>query len=425
MSEVITASEPRRNALPGGINPLLHYALLPLRVLFILASTAAISVIFALGMVLHGARQLLALIPGVTAVANGWHVAYHAAIYRLGRRILKDPRDEPILAAVISLILTTVPVFVVQLIVVDINWFLVLTFYALVFGPKLRGFVRTFSAWHQEVHRRGGILKGPSPFERVFGFTFIALLFSLPTGQIQSGVAHVMQHHRENAGEDDAFESAGYNHASLWDFYRFMIGHVFYQIFLITPYLYFKRRGRDDLAAIQIKGNLVYFAFVLPIALYSWQIAVFYVLVPWLASAFILGLNNWVQHPFYGGRADGDNYMTNTVTLLETPVNFLNEGYHLVHHHRAGLHWTESPQEFEAMREQMKKADSIVIRDLGVPDLFLYLTVLGAFNVVARKYEPWEPMTHEEKVAHLKLRSQALSGAEAEVRDTFASAGQA
>lgn len=415
MNTAAVANErPRRSALPGGINPVLHYALLPLRVLFIAASTAAITIIFTLGMVLHVARLMLALVPGVTPAANAAHGVYHGLIARLGRRVLVDPRDEPILAAVISLTFTAMPVFIAQLILVEINWYLLAAFYAFVFGPKVRGFVRTFSAWHQEVHRRGGILKGPSPFERTFGFTLVALLFSLPTGQIQSGVAHVMQHHRENAGELDAFESAGYDHASLWDFYRFMIGHVFYQIFLITPYLYFKRRERDDLAAIQIKGNLVYFAYVLPIALYSWQIAVLYVLVPWLASAFILGLNNWIQHAFYGGRSDGDHYLSNTVTFLETPVNFLNEGYHLVHHHRAGLHWTENPKEFVAMRDQMKASDSIVFRDLGVTDLFLYLTVLRAFNLLARKYEPWQPMTHEEKVAHLKRRSQAFAPGAAE-----------
>jgi hypothetical protein len=49
-----------------------------------------------------------------------------------------------------------------------------------------------------------------------------------------------------------------------------------------------------------------------------------------------------------------------------------------------------------------------------VTDLFLYLTVLRAFNLLARKYEPWQPMTHEEKVAHLKRRSQAFAPGVAE-----------
>ena len=401
----------RRGTLPFGVSPLLHGCLLPLRLAFILASSLAMGLIFSLSMLLHGGRQLLARLPGVGRLAERSYAVYHGAIDQLFGRWLVDRRDEPILAAAISLLLTTLPIFAIQLYLGEVRWYLLLAFYAFVFGPKLAGFVRTFSAWHQEIHRRGGVLKGPSPFEKRFGFSFLALLFSLPTGQIQSGVAHVMQHHRENAGELDAFESSGYNHASLVDFYRFMTGHVFYQIFLITPFLYFRQRGRDDLAAIQIKGNLLYIGLFVLLALYSREIALAYMLVPWLATAFILGLNNWIQHPFYGGRADGESYLTNTVTLLETPVNFLNEGYHLVHHHRAGLHWSENPQEFVAMREQMIAADSLVFRDLGVPDLFLYLTVLGDFERLAQKFEPWQAMTHAQKVAHLRRRSGALEGA--------------
>ena len=398
----------RRTHLPFGVSPLLHGLLWPLRLLFILASSLAIGLIFAQAMLLHGVRRLLARLPGCAGIAERSYAAYHGWVDRAFGRWLVDRRDEPILAAAISLLATSLPLFALQLYLGELRWWLVLAFYACVFGPKLAGFVRTFSAWHQEIHRRGGVLRGPSPFERAFGFSFLALLFSLPTGQIQSGVAHVMQHHRENAGELDAFESSGYDHASLLDFYRYMTSHVFYQIFLITPFLYFRQRGRPDLAAIQLKGNLLYIGLFVLLALYSWQIALAYMLVPWLATAFILGLNNWIQHPFYGGRSDGENYLTNTVTLLETPVNFLNEGYHLVHHHRAGLHWSENPQAFAAMREQMVAADSLVFRDLGVPDLFLYLTVLGDFDRLARKFEPWQPMDHAQKVAHLRRRSAAL-----------------
>lgn len=390
---------------PVGLHPLFHYGTLPLRLILVAASTVAVVGIFALSMTLHCLRLVASALPGARKLAGWFYNLYHGIVGRLGKRVLADERDEPILAAVLSLTLCVLPIFVAQLLLYEINGYLVIAYYTIVFGPKIRGFVRSFSAWHQEVHRPGGILKGRSPFERVFGFTWCAFLLGLPMGLIQSGVAHVQQHHRENGNYEDAFSSAQYNHASLWDFYRHLLRDVFHQVFLTTPYAYFRRRGRNELATVQIKGNLLYFAVVAPVFFYSWQIAALYVLVPWFATAFILGLVNWTQHPFYGGRDDSLNYMTNTLTVLETPVNFLNEGYHLSHHQRSGIHWTENPAFFASMRDKMKKAGSMVFRDLGVTEIFLLLTVCRAFGVLARKLEPWEPMSHAEKVALIRRRS--------------------
>ena len=49
----------------------------------------------------------------------------------------------------------------------------------------------------------------------------------------------------------------------------------------------------------------------------------------------------------------------------------------------------------------------MVFRDVGVTEVFLLLTCLRAFGILARKYEPWEPMSHAEKVAHIRRRSGA------------------
>ena len=410
MNQILAAPNPATivRGAPYGVHPVLHALLWPARFILMLASTVAVLPIFVLSMSLHVVRVILGLIPGVRPLANFVHGRYHAFIGWIGKRVLIHESDEPILAAVISLTVSAGGVFLAQLILYKINWYLVIAFYIFVYGPKIRGFVRSFSAWHQEIHRpTGGILKGPSPFERTFGFSFFAFLLGLPMGLIQSGVAHVHNHHRENGNYFDAFGSAQYNHANLWHFVRYMTRDVFHQIFLTTPAAYFLKRQRGDLALVQLKANLLYFAVVVPVFFYSWQIGVLYVLVPWLATVFMLGLVNWTQHPFYGGRDDSLNYMTNTLTVLETPVNFLYEGYHLAHHHRSGRHWTENPQLFEDMRAKMKAADSIVLRDVGVTEVFLLLTVFRAFGFLARKYEPWEPMSHAEKKEHLRNRSNA------------------
>ena len=388
---------------PGGVDPWLHRVLLPLRILLVAWSCASMLGIFALAALLQLLRMALAALPGARRLGGWWTQRYHRATGALAQRVMVDPRNEPILAAVISLALTALPIFGLQLLLGEVEPLLVLAFYAAVFGPNVRAYVRSFSALHQEGHRNG--LKGRSPYEALCGSSFFYAFLCVVSGLIPHAVGHTQQHHRENGSRQDAFASHRYDHTSLWHFLVYMTRDVIYQQFMLTPYLYFRRKGKHAQARIMIKGNLVYLAVLLPVALYSWEIALWYLLVPWGASNFLSGVIHWTQHAFCGGVRDRDNYFANTVTLLETPVNFLNEGYHLCHHHSPGLHWSESPQLFETLQPELRRADAMVFRDLSVTDLFLLMTVLRAFGPLADKYQSWEPMSRAQKIAHIRRRA--------------------
>lgn len=419
---------------PANVGPVFHCIAMPLFAVLVAFSLVAIVAILTLAFSLQLLRWLLTRVPGVSALSSAIAAFYHRQVQRLADRWLKDPRDEPILAAAITLAFTAGPIFIAQLWLGEVWWPLVIAFYAAVYGPNIRAFVRSFSSMHQEGHVPGGIFKRPSRLDQWCGNSFLYMFFAIHMGLTPHALAHLQQHHRENAGPLDLYATARYDHANLWHFVVYMVREVMYQQFLISPYLYFRSREKRRQMRAMLVGNLIHLALFAALALYSLPIALFYMLVPWCASNVLMGVIHWSQHAFYGGQEDPKDFMYNTVTLLEKPVNILNEGYHVCHHHWANVHWSESPELFERIKPEMQVAQSMVFRDLSVMDLFLLL-VLRRFDRLADKLEWWQPLSHEEKVALLRKRvkpapieaherahRQPMSSREALVETAFARA---
>ena len=150
-------------------------------------------------------------------------------------------------------------------------------------------------------------------------------------------------------------------------------------------------------------GLARYYAYFGAVFIYDWRIGMMFVLVPILCMNFINAITAWVQHAFCDPERPKD-YFTNSVTVMDE-VNFMNEGYHLCHHHRAALPWTEMPAHLERIRDRMKEAGSLVFRDLDFMGLFLELTLLRRMDVLADKLVPWEPMTRGQRLALLTKRT--------------------
>ncbi len=400
---------------PGNVGPVFHWLAMPVFALLMVFNAAAVGVVLSLSLALHVGRRLLERIPGVRTGSSAIASAYHRQVQRLANRVLKDPRDEPILAAAITLAWTAYPVLIVQLIIGEPSWLLALLFYACVYGPNIRGFARSFSSMHQEGHRVGGVFKRASAMEKLTGNSFLYMYFCLPMGLTPHAAAHLQQHHRENAGPLDVYATARYDHASVRDFLVYMVREVMYQQLLVSPYLYFRSKRKPAQMRSMIVSNLVHLSLFALLAWYSLPIAVLFMLVPWCASNFLMGVIHWAQHAFYGEQGDPRDFMVNTVTLLEKPVNAFNEGYHVCHHHWENVHWSESPALFERIKPEMKAAGSIVFRDYGVLDLFLRL-MLRRFDAMADKLEWWEPLSHAQKVELLKRRVAPAPIAEHELR---------
>ncbi len=94
---------------------------------------------------------------------------------------------------------------------------------------------------------------------------------------------------------------------------------------------------------------------ILAALLLDWQKALLFVIIPQQVSLFSVLVFNYVQHVHANEESEW-NHSRNFTGFL----NFLlfNNGYHTIHHHKAGLHWSTVP---EAHKEIEHNIDHVLL----------------------------------------------------------------
>src|SRR5258708_32615738 len=153
-------------AMSFGAKPKLLFIFRWWALLMGLASIAAALPVGMLSFGCDGAAKLLLRVRPLRDAYEFLSGAYGRVIDRLGQEVLGDPRDTPALRLIVSLTLTAVPIFAIQLVLGNPRLLLAIAFYLSLYGLKFQRFVRMFSASHLEEHRRPGFFS--ETYDNVF-----------------------------------------------------------------------------------------------------------------------------------------------------------------------------------------------------------------------------------------------------------------
>src|ERR1700719_337611 len=210
-------------------------------VLMAVASIAAVSLVGLLSFGCYGAAMLLGRVRPLRDAYQFLSRAYERFVDRLGQEVLRDSRDTPALKLMITLSLTAVPIFVIQLFLGKPRLLLVIAFYLSLYGLKFRRVVRTFSAKHMEAHRPQGYFS--EKYQKFFG-RYVEFFLGYLYGDLPElgRTVHVRLHHKENGGPDDTVASSGYDRTSRLHFLWYLSDNISTALG-VAPYAYFRARG--------------------------------------------------------------------------------------------------------------------------------------------------------------------------------------
>lgn len=287
---------------------------------------------------------------------------------RLWLRVMNDKRDLPFIYLLTTIHLTVVPVAIILFtpLLTGVWWWLAAIPYFYVSQLYFKG--RFGLMFHCICHRK--CFK--QPYQRLHDYiTWIVcpLFGHAPEGYFSH---HLGMHHIENNLEDDTSSTMAYQRDSLRDFLAYFFKFLFVGVKNTILYLYYRKRKK--LYMRLTAGEYIYLAFCIAMCFVNLKATLVVFIIPLLFARLVMMLGNWTQHSFVDGNDPGNLY-TSSINCINTKYNHVcwNDGYHIIHHLRPGMHYTQMPAEFLKRKDEFAKNKAIVFDGIHYLHIFTYL----------------------------------------------------
>jgi fatty acid desaturase len=173
---------------------------------------------------------------------------------------------------------------------------------------------------------------------------------------------HMGMHHAENNLEDDLSSTMQYQRDSFKDFLKYFTSFFFGVIGSLVNYHHARKRMK--MRNKVLKGEVFFLLFCIGLFVLNPFATTFVFVLPCLLVRFLMMLGNWTQHSFVDFEEPGNCYK-NSITCINTIYNrqCFNDGYHIGHHLKPTMHYTQYPQHFKQNINEFGKNKALVFND--------------------------------------------------------------
>lgn len=157
-----------------------------------------------------------------------------------------------------------------------------------------------------------------------------------------------------------------------------------------------------------VRGEIMFILFCTALCFVNFPATLWVFIIPFVLFRLITMMGNWAQHAFIDPN-EPDNPYKNSITCINTKYNIKcwNDGYHISHHEKQSMHWTEHPDYFLKTLNHYADHQAIVFDGIHFLHVFIWL-MRKRYDLLAQHYVNIGDhyKNEEDTISFLKMRTR-------------------